>query len=258
MSVTRRKLICSSALSLWSNISTWHYSAAIPVLGQDSIFKLFNTIDPLGIRFSRHVFVCVSSSALWISALFRRMTIIWLLKPNFTLKTLKSNKTNLAAKITASTLPRHIFYRKAILLFCFLSALFWRPRGVWWISWAMPNQLQMKWTIATEWAGWHSVGGEVTTRIDTSNWHCECQNQHNHTHTALEKQRKEKAFRRRWFDAPFPRFDCSFYAFGLENKLPRLFVPTNPLIAVLGLLYAHPTRWKKYYLLQISNYYLVK
>jgi len=31
----------------------------------------------------------------------------------------------------------------------------------------------------------------------------------------------------------------------LENKLPRLFVPTNPLIAVLGLLYAIYTQRKK-------------
>lgn len=135
------------------------------------------------------------------------------------------------------------------------------PHGVWWISWVLPNQLQMKWTIASKhraiWSvrlhiGHGAIGGEeVTARIDTSNWHCGRQNQHNHdgTHTTCiyttkahthtcrpEKQQRGKEFRWRWFATLLT--GCSFYAFGLENKLPRLFVPTNPLIAVLGLLYA--------------------
>lgn len=257
MSVTRRKLICSSALSLWSNISTWHYSAAIPVLGQDSIFKLFNTIDPLGIRFSRHVFVCVSSSALWISALFRRMTIIWLLKPNFTLKTLKSNKTNLAAKITASTLPRHIFYRKAILLFCFWVHCFGGHAAYdeyheqclincKWNGQLPPNELGgIQWEVRWPHASIHqidTVNAKTSTITHIPHW---------------KNNEKRKHFGGADLMPPF--HDSTVHFTLLAWKINCLGCLCQQIRSLPFWACSTPIlHGEKYYLLQISNYYLVK
>jgi len=84
---------------LCPNIFTCHYYAAIPILGQDSIFKLFNTIDPLGIHFPRHVLVC-SFLAGGIPALFHRMTIIWYGMPKigYTPKKKEQVGNNIATK----------------------------------------------------------------------------------------------------------------------------------------------------------------